>query len=422
MHTKISRFWRNYGKTRQRHIRKLKIVGRHPFAVPFFVFLAFAALIVGGYLLFFRSSPPLPDARVVIISYDHTEQTVPSIEPTVGALLSKLQIVINQGDVVEPDNTTPINQDDFRINIYRAVPVEIVDGAQKSFTFSAATTPRSIAKQAGQTIYPEDIVTVDPVQNFLRTGAIGQQLVINRATPVNLNLYGTSLAIRTHAATVGDLIKEKHLRLAQGDQVTPTPSTLIAANQQVFIEREGVKIESDTIALPMPVQVIQDNSLAYGTSAVRQTGSAGQEIVTYQIKLQNGIEIGRQAIQTIVTEQPVTQIVVQGINLGGIKGDMALAGINLGDYDYVDFIVSHESGWCPTKAQGEHYCPTVPDNSMTPNGYGLCQSTPGYKMSSAGSDWATNPVTQLRWCNGYAQSRYGSWYAAYSHWIVYRNW
>ena len=43
-------------------------------------------------------------------------------------------------------------------------------------------------------------------------------------------------------------------------------------------------------------------------------------------------------------------------------------------------------------------------------------------MASAGSDWATNPVTQLRWCNGYAQDRYGSWAAAYNHWLAYRNW
>jgi hypothetical protein len=43
-------------------------------------------------------------------------------------------------------------------------------------------------------------------------------------------------------------------------------------------------------------------------------------------------------------------------------------------------------------------------------------------MSSFGSDWATNPITQLKWCNNYAVSRYGGWQAAYGHWLSYHNW
>ncbi|HET9174588.1 MAG TPA: G5 domain-containing protein [Candidatus Saccharimonadales bacterium] len=403
-------------------MRRLKVVGKHPIAVPIISFLVLLAFTAVGYLFVVKPHPPALNARVVIISHDNTEQVVPSIEPTVGQLLQKLHLTLNLGDVVEPAPTTPIQQDDFRINIYRAVPVEIVDGTQTSFTFSAATTPRAIADQTGSTVYPEDIVNTTPVDNFVTTGAVGEQVVIDRSQAVNLNLYGTPLTIRTHAETVAQLIKDKNIQLAKDDQVTPSLDTPISANMQVFIERNGTKIESDTQTIPMPVQTIEDNTLAYGTSAVRQAGSAGQEVITYQINLQNGREISRTPLQTVITQPAVTEIVVQGTNLQGIKGDMALAGISPDDYNYVDYIVSHESGWCPTKAQGEHVCPAIPDDPMTPNGYGLCQSTPGYKMASAGSDWQTNPVTQLRWCNGYAVSRYGGWYAAYLHWVNYHNW
>jgi hypothetical protein len=43
-------------------------------------------------------------------------------------------------------------------------------------------------------------------------------------------------------------------------------------------------------------------------------------------------------------------------------------------------------------------------------------------MASAGSDWRTNPVTQLRWCDGYATGRYGSWSGAYSFWLRSGYW
>ena len=54
--------------------------------------------------------------------------------------------------------------------------------------------------------------------------------------------------------------------------------------------------------------------------------------------------------------------------------------------------------------------------AANPSGaYGIPQSMPGSKMASAGSDWATNPRTQIKWGLGYIKSRYGSpanaWYA-----------
>ncbi len=89
---------------------------------------------------------------------------------------------------------------------------------------------------------------------------------------------------------------------------------------------------------------------------------------------------------------------------------MAAAGISPSDYVYVDYIITKESGWNSTAAN--------PISSA----YGLCQSLPGSKMASAGSDWQTNAVTQLKWCDGYANSRYGSWAAAYSFWISHNWW
>ena len=150
------------------------------------------------------------------------------------------------------------------------------------------------------------------------------------------------------------------------------------------------------------------------------------QVVTYQLHLVNGREVGRTAIQTVVTQPPVTQIVAQGkaVQIPSDKqAVMSLAGIGSGDYAYVDYIVSHESGWCPTKLQGQYGgCPAYPPASIPSYlGYGLGQATPGSKMAAYGSDWATNAVTQLKWASGYA-SRYGGWAGAYNHWVADHNW
>jgi uncharacterized protein YabE (DUF348 family) len=363
------------------------------------------------------------DSLVVIISHDKVEQTVPTRQTTVGELLQKLNIPVKEGDIVEPAANTEIKQDDFRINVYRAVPIEVVDNGHRTFTFSAATTPRSIAKQAGATLYAEDKLATKPVTNFLQDGTLGQQVIINRATPVTFNLYGNSLNVRTQAKTVAELLKEKNISLGKDDSVQPALSTKLTPGGQVFLLRQGTQITSVTEDIPMPQDVITDPGLAFGTSAVRQQGSPGQRVITYQINLQNGKEVSRTAIQTVTTREPVKQVVVQGASLSGIKGNMALAGIAPGDYNAVDYIISHESGWCPTKAQGQYGgCPPYSGSVPTSGGYGLCQATPPGKMASAGADWATNPVTQLKWCNGYAVGRYGSWQAAYNHWLSNHNW
>lgn len=409
MQKKFRNLRKRYGISRRRQIRRLKLFGKHPWIVPAVTVLGLGLISLGIFLVVSHRSVPVVTARVVIVSHDHQQQVVPSREPTVGALLKKMAITLHPGDVVEPAANTPIDQDQFRINIYRAVPVQIVDNGSVTYTYSAATTARSIAQQASITTYPEDKVTMQPVSNFVTQHAIGQQVTIDRAVPVMVNLYGSQLMLRTQAKTVGELLKEKNIKLAADDQVLPAVSQSLTPNMQIFIVRNGTKLISETQPIAMPVQVINDPTLAYGTSAIRQQGSSGQQVVTYQINLKNGQEVSRTAIQTVVTVNPVTEIEVIGTNLGGIRGDMALAGIPPGDYTYVDYIVSHESGWNPSARNAS-------------GAYGLCQALPGSKMASAGSDWATNPITQLSWCDGYANGHYGGWAAAYNYWVSHRYW
>ena len=82
------------------------------------------------------------------------------------------------------------------------------------------------------------------------------------------------------------------------------------------------------------------------------------------------------------------------------------AGIPRSEYPFYNYIISHESGWNP-KA-------TNPKSGA----YGLPQSLPAGKMASAGSDWRTNPITQLKWMKGYVKSAYGGIRGAYRFWLA----
>lgn len=59
---------------------------------------------------------------------------------------------------------------------------------------------------------------------------------------------------------------------------------------------------------------------------------------------------------------------------------------------------------------------SVYETNSSSGAYGLPQSLPGSKMSSAGSDWRSNPATQVRWMIGYVRERYGSPCGAWAFW------
>jgi resuscitation-promoting factor RpfB len=393
---------------RSERVRKVARVARHPaVTIPLATFSAMLTLTVLGIIIFSGGDPKLGsrDTRTAIISHDGQETTVPTRAANVGQLLENLNIKINDGDVVEPGLKATVSTDNFRINVYRAAPVTIVDGEDKTFTFSAAATPRSIVKQVGIEVYPEDRLESIPTENFLLEGSIGPRVVISRATPVNVNLYGTQVMMRTHSKTVGELLEERDIILEKGETVRPKQETLVDKNMQIFILQEGAELAMEEQEIAMPVEEVEDNSLSFGTRAVRQEGQPGKRIVTFIIeKDAAGKEIGRKQIQSIVVQEAVKQIVAIG-TFFDISADrtsvMAAAGIAMSDYAYVDYIVSHESGWRPFA------------RNASSGAFGLCQALPGSKMASSGSDWETNPVTQLRWCSGYAASRYGSWANAY---------
>src|SRR5665213_655217 len=87
-----ARFWRVLWP---RRVRRLKIMSRHPFAVPVFTFAALIALTIFSLVLIRHVATPTTNAYMVIISDNGIQQTVPSREPTVGDLIAKLHITLN---------------------------------------------------------------------------------------------------------------------------------------------------------------------------------------------------------------------------------------------------------------------------------------------------------------------------------------
>jgi uncharacterized protein YabE (DUF348 family) len=390
---------------------------------------ASVVLVIFGIIFISRAgavpSDGAPGGRLVTFHDRGQERVILTHAETVRDALNAAHIAVVAQDTVEPGLDTPLVATDYTVNIYRARPVIVIDGPVRAKIMTAAQTPEGITKAAGIELHDQDTTTLGSSTDTMMADGASVTLTINRATAIHLTLYGTEATVYTRAKTVGDFLKAKGITLQSSDSLSIGAGTPITAGMAVAVWRNGVQTTTMQEDVDFTTQQVQNVDQPVGYKQVQTPGVKGKKSVTYQITMQNGKEVSRQEIQSVVLQQPQNQVEIIGtksaLPAGSHEDWMAAAGIAAGDYGYVNFIVSHEGGWEPCKVQGGAInCAYAANGGAM--GYGVVQATPGIKMASAGADWATNPITQLRWATGYAVGRYGSWSGAYNYWVSHHNW
>lgn len=373
-----------------------------------FVFFSFSLVVANGQTL----GPS--DNHVVNLYLDNQSSSVATRAETVQDFITKANITMQPQDLVEPSLDTKITEDNFRITVYRARPVTIVDGTTTSFVMTPQKSPRLIAEKAGISTYPEDNISLTSVNNFIAERTIGEKLTIDRATAVTFSLYGAPPATyRTHASTVSEFIKENNIVPEQGATLSPGLETPLSPNLAIFISKFGKKTVTEELPVPFEIETTSDPNQPAGKITVVTAGKLGKKQITSELDLQDGREVGRRTIQEVIVDQPAKQIQTRGTKVAVVSGDrvdwMRAAGISEAEFGAVDMIIGRESGWRPA--------------AMNAGGCGgLGQACPVSKLARACPNWQTDPVCQLTFFSGYAQGRYGSWTGAYNFWLRNHWW
>jgi len=359
-------------------------------------------------------STPTSDHYITIYD-DNQKLTVRSNAATVREALERANVQLGDADMIEPSLDEPIDGESFNINIYRARSVVVLDKQTVKYINTAATDPVIVAQAAGVELLDADIVKVVPYNNLLESGMTAAYRVY-RAKTIKLNFFGKLIEVRTQAKTVADFLNEQGIDAnPEINWVSRALDTKVADGLALNVFHQGKQTVVLEESIHFTEKTTYDFSLDYGKREIVKPGRDGARTVTYEIEMKDGKELSRKVISSLVTKQPITQEVKIGMKLdlpAGTHEDwMAAAGIAPSDYGYVNYIITRESHWNP-----------LSQNTRS-GAYGLCQALPGNKMASAGSDWQTNPITQLKWCNSYVYSHgYGSWRGAYEFWIEHHWW
>lgn len=256
------------------------------------------------------------DQHMVTFYDSGEEQTIITRADTVRAALKQANITLSDIDIVEPFLDQKLVAQQYNVNIFRARPVIVEDGQTRLRTVTAAQSPAQITESADMKLYPEDNSSLKRITDVIAEGGAGLKLSIDRATPFTFVLYGKSLPeTRTQAETIGEMLKEKGVTLSKNDGVSADLSTPLVAGMNVQVWRNGVQTITQEEEIPMPTEQVKDQDRDVGFKEVRTVGKAGKKQVTYEINMQNGIEVSRRIITTVETLPPVKQVEVIGAKM-----------------------------------------------------------------------------------------------------------
>lgn len=377
--------------------------------------IAIALLLIGSLVFFVhqRANAAPASGRLITIHDRGTEKVILSDADTIGDALKEAAITLDSHDAIEPAVTQKLVASEYQVNIYRARPVTVIDGPTHQKIITAYQTAEQIVKNAGISLYSEDTTTLDRSNDLISNGA-GLELTIKRATAFGFTLYGTKSEARTQATTVGAMLKEKAINLDTNDRVSLALTDPITTGTEVRVWREGKQTITAEEPVAFETQQIRDTDHDYGYKVIQAAGIDGKKNVTYEVQIQDGVEVKRTEIASLVTAQATKQIEVIGAKLptptnpseNQALGHLMMLNAGYGEDQWPCLVNlwNHESGWRTTAG------------NTSSGAYGIPQSLPASKMAAYGPDYLTNPQPQIAWGLNYIKGRYGTPCGALKAW------
>ncbi|RYX78585.1 DUF348 domain-containing protein [bacterium] len=251
------------------------------------------------------------NGRLVTIHDRGQQKVILTDAQSIGDALKQADIVLDKRDTVEPAVDEKLIATDYSVNIYRARPVIVVDGAVRQKIMTPYQTSDKIAKDAGVTLHDEDKTVLAASDDIVNEGA-GLTLTIDRATAFTLTLYGQKTESYTQEKTVGAMLASKDITLAADDTLSVTKDALMQNGMNVEIWRNGKQVITEEKEIAFDTEKIQDADREIGFREIQTPGVKGKKTVSFEIEMKNGKEVARKEIQSVVTAQPKKQVEVVG--------------------------------------------------------------------------------------------------------------
>ena len=267
----------------------------------------------------------------------------------------------------------------------------------------AAASVLSVGLLAGS-IYLEDAAT--PVASA-SSAAASVSDIAGISENVQLTSFLTPNRERTHAYAETTIATANDVIAGVQDKVDATPLASSVASLGNYRSLDSVTIATLANATKTETEKVQAAAAeidrvaaeaAAATAAAQAAEQAAQQAA--QAASEQAAAAAAQAAANAASTAAKTPAAARAI-----ARDMAASSYGWGESQFscLSQLWERESNWSYTAYNASGGATGIP------------QALPGSKMASAGSDWATNPTTQITWGLQYIKSSYGTPCAAWAH-------
>ncbi|WP_319643986.1 ubiquitin-like domain-containing protein [Myceligenerans pegani] len=412
--------------------------------------VAAAAIVASGTVAFAKAH------KTVALDVDGTTTSVSTFAGDVEGLLAAQGVRLDDQDEVAPGLDTALRDgSDVVVRYGRQVTVA-TDGKESDVWLnvtdsnealeilaSRGTDVRLVASRSGERAdFPLRLnddgpvaVVADGSTRVVRAGGDGVAAILDR---LDIELGADD---RVSVVSVEDLTENggKAVKEAEVAEVAEKSDVDVALQ----VERVETKKVTRTITIEHRSKTVSDSSRYEDLEpAVRTAGKDGERTKRYRVTTIDGVVTDRELISNKVTTKPVTEVVVEGTkerpapdpepepaassessssSSSSTPSTTRTAPVPAGSNREIGQSLAAARGWTGeqwtclealwTKESNWNHLAQNPSSGA----YGIPQSLPGTKMATAGSDWATNPATQIKWGLGYIAGRYGTPCGAWGH-------
>jgi uncharacterized protein YabE (DUF348 family) len=202
--------------------------------------------------------------------------------------------------------------------------ITLVRNGQPEAVRTRAATVGDLLNEQNIRRSPEDALDVDPSSPITN----GETIAYRAAVSVTLVVDGAVSTVHTAADTVGQVLATQGVAFDAHDSVVPAAPVSIAADQTIRLNHVYSWVERVTKALPAPVEHRLAFNLAVGRVKVIQKGAPGQREFTYRVDRQADRTANpkRVMIANHVVRQPRVRVVAAGIGEYSALAAFAKAG------------------------------------------------------------------------------------------------
>ena len=229
----------------------------------------------------------------ITVDYNGDEIQLATFSSDVKGALESADLEVSDKDLVYPAPSEQVDKGDT-ITVRTAKPVAVsIDGEEKNFD-STALTVEDLVKSLDK-VQPGSAVTADGKKlDADERVADGMNLDVVSPKIVAINNGGKTTYTQIAAKTVGDVLKERGIKLGADDKVSPGENTPLKNGQTITVDKFTEDEVKETESFDAEPHYVDDPELAEGTDEVREEGTPGEKEITYTVKSRNGEEFSRE--------------------------------------------------------------------------------------------------------------------------------